>query len=707
LFRSRFITPFISAILVLTPSFSADTSGRAQEPVFSSPGVLGRIINQEPQQDANAGIVSAVEDTTVAHKRLALGWGIAATQNTIQLMAAEDAPVLPPIEAGLWDAGFSRPILRSDIGDASVITIGDCLYQGVCPEGVLCSGCPQNPPIVYSRSNYFAQGFPQPSGPFTVIDANNEVQFGVGAFDPVCNSGPPNQSLPVGTRRAEGNVFTVEVTDMPGRTVDSQEKRVYLTLQNHLNPCHVIIDAYGNITGRAVPYLGFGFDKIRGNVDEYGREKPLGYVTLRSSNYGDIQNDTWLRFKAGMEECSTDAPCLFYLNIVAAWGGKPHLVVLTFGKIRHDGGQRHAHWNWPVIESRFYNGYDIGYVHSENVGIMPLMGVPAAGTYEFSLGQILQWAGDHWLFDSKLPVGETVEIITVSWAIETIAPQSVVRSEDRSLNVNRVWLERMDAQAVPSIESLNVSFSNNPSVPRVNAVLSESDPLYGTVTGLTQDNVRSCLEVAGRPADQVNGFGWCEDITHWVSVESVNEIGQWHYDSDGVWRVTFSRVGSVFEPGTYYNYWRNMASGMMQRAEFTVYDSDAAYPVFSFSSTYDTSSRGIVYVVPGETLYGRVDTMPATNVQGCLEVASRPAGEQNGSGWCNDPAHRIMIVNNRDPGQWYYENGGWNVAVAPVGNLFPEAGTYIIYFYDMLRGISVQATVIVTANASTVSSAAE
>ncbi len=115
MFRSRFITPFISAILVLTPSFSADTSGRAQEPVFSSPGVLGRIINQEPQQDANAGIVSAVEDTTVVHKRLALGWGIAATQNTIQLMAAEDAPVLPPIEAGSWDAGFSRPILRSDI----------------------------------------------------------------------------------------------------------------------------------------------------------------------------------------------------------------------------------------------------------------------------------------------------------------------------------------------------------------------------------------------------------------------------------------------------------------------------------------------------------------------------------------------------------------------------------------------------------------
>ncbi len=76
-------------------------------------------------------------------------------------------------------------------------------------------------------------------------------------------------------------MFTVEVTDMPGRTVDSQEKRVYLTLQNHLNPCHVIIDAYGNITGRAVPYLGFGFDKIRGNVDEYGCEKPLGYVTLR------------------------------------------------------------------------------------------------------------------------------------------------------------------------------------------------------------------------------------------------------------------------------------------------------------------------------------------------------------------------------------------------------------------------------------------
>ena len=92
-------------------------------------------------------------------------------------------------------------------------------------------GLPAEPTIIYSRSNYFAQGFPQPSGPFTVIDANNEVQFCVSTFDPVCNSGPPNQSLPVGTRRAEGNVFTVEVTDMPGRTVDSQEKRVYLTLQ--------------------------------------------------------------------------------------------------------------------------------------------------------------------------------------------------------------------------------------------------------------------------------------------------------------------------------------------------------------------------------------------------------------------------------------------------------------------------------------------
>lgn len=454
---------------------------------------------------------------------------------------AGDATVPPPSYA-FWDQGFSQGVVRSDLGDIRTVSIGSCLYPDpddvACPAGLLCSRCPTGP-STYTRSNFFSTVQPAPTTYFWTLDHNVDVgEFG-GAFNNSCNSGPPDQSLPVGAGPMSGEVFDFWLSG--GSTGG---RRAHLGITTRYGPC----------PNNAVPYLGLGVSARTGNRGKVGR------FQRSTSAIGDIGYDqSWVRFSAAIEQCQGLSPCLFYLNAQTRWGGKPRMIIVTLGHLNHRGEHGvHAHWNWPVEESHFNNGYDIAYVDCEGLGLRCLDLDPAGQSYHLSVGALMSIASDFGLYDDPIPVGQILELDAMSWSIETAGADAQVGA----------WVERMEITGPPAAFPA-LFFGRQPSPVTRAVTLSPSESLYGRVENIGRDDGISCLEIVGRPADQLNGDGWCKDPANWTPMVSSSEPNRWRF-SGGTWTLAIQPVGSIFVANTYRGYWRDRTTGATARAEFTV-----------------------------------------------------------------------------------------------------------------------------------------
>ncbi len=309
----------------------------------------------------------------------------------------------PPPATGFWDEGFKQGVVRSDLGDIKNITMGSCLYNDAgnkCKVDA-CGVCQRGGDTKYSRSNFYSSVSPVPSDSFWVLDHNDDSYGLGGAFTNSCHTGPPNQSFQVGSIGSK-NVFGFALEDV------ATGKRARLALKNKYNACG----------SDAIPYLGIGAQKNRGNND-----KNIGSF---------IKGKTGLRvnFTASLNACDkrTDgvgSPCLIYFDVITRWNGKPRQFFVYLAHKNHPGapGGAHVHWNWPNKESYFYPGSDLAYLNCEEVGI-PCLTQGKTANFSIDVDKLLISASNRKLFDDKIPDGVEIPIEGIHWSIETAGPSA-------------------------------------------------------------------------------------------------------------------------------------------------------------------------------------------------------------------------------------------------------------------------------------------
>ncbi|OGZ45764.1 MAG: hypothetical protein A2756_02540 [Candidatus Ryanbacteria bacterium RIFCSPHIGHO2_01_FULL_48_27] len=310
----------------------------------------------------------------------------------------------PPVPTtGFWDEGFKRGVVRSDLGDIKDITMGSCLYNDFGSQCKVdaCAKCQTSGAKNYSRSNFYSSVTPAPADSFWVLDHNDDSGGLGGAFSNSCHSGPPNQSFPVGSI-GSNSVFGFGLEDIAGG------KRVRLALKNKYNAC-------GN---NAIPYLGIGAQKDRGN---------------NGKNIGSfVKGKTGLRvnFTASLNACDKRAdgvgsPCLIHLDIITRWNGKPRQLLMYLAHQNHPGTPRgaHLHWNWPNANSYFYPGSDIVYLNCEEVGV-PCLVRGQTKNFSIDVDKMLINASNRRLYDDKIPEGVEIPIEGIHWSIETAGPSA-------------------------------------------------------------------------------------------------------------------------------------------------------------------------------------------------------------------------------------------------------------------------------------------
>ncbi len=369
---------------------------------------------------------------------------------------------------GFWDPGFVSAKIRSDFAPGSGIgTVANpinYLYPGPGAQGCLFDagpsfmGCParngsqdghapgpssaQIAP--YCRGSSVVEGLSwrgcrQFSQPNTVSINSPGSQYWVvhnnvePAYDQ-CNSGPPGQSEPVGSSGLFG------ISSTPG------QGSFTLVVRNwaHNFSC----------TGATmpVPFLSVGAQSNRGNTNPNGTARPVARFRFFNPQPTDIVR---LQFDAQITTYSafgcapgTSGQCSgggYWggIYLIAEWEGVQRMLQVLMadgGVLSHDPGVpgdfANGLWNWPVSQSFFYPGAEVGFVRVDpGIGLdycgisipklRPGFGFTGAGTkisYDLNVRRLFECAYElgtlHWSNDTYNP-NQEILVKGIHWFVET------------------------------------------------------------------------------------------------------------------------------------------------------------------------------------------------------------------------------------------------------------------------------------------------
>lgn len=328
-----------------------------------------------------------------------------------------------------WDQGFNNPAVKTNYQSLSegtylnpITLVSPCLFS----SGAF-NGCPSNyqppaPTSYGSASNAWWQNTSWSAPSFWVLANNNETVVLTNNYGPVsssmsvCNSGPPNISLP---RSAPGSgIFGFTAITDPG--AGEYFYRAHLVLnQTFSNPC-----------GDATPFLSIGAQDGRGQPGPLGALNPTPGVP------------SMLQFTAKVYDFKTPNPfpgaggqpgtSVFRVYIVAEWPddtGRP-VPRMLFIDLFHMNVDDHlagaSDWNWPIQEDYLYPGADLAFFDAENIAATcgQVLAVPRLTligqqfTYNLDLQGLFRCASNQGLFRTAMPTTSNLPIRGIHWANE-------------------------------------------------------------------------------------------------------------------------------------------------------------------------------------------------------------------------------------------------------------------------------------------------
>lgn len=257
---------------------------------------------------------------------------------------------------------------------------------------------------------------------FWVLANNNETvvlnnNVPVSSSLSVCNSGPPDLSLPRSSPGSGLFGFTA-ITD-PG--AGEYFYRAHLVLnQTFANPC-----------GDAIPFLSIGAQDGRGQSGPLGALNPTAGVPsglqFTAKLYDFKESDL---LPSGIRAAST-----FRVYIIAEWpdspGGQPIPRALFIDLFHlnvddHLAGKQvnNGDWNWPIQEDYLYPGADLAFFDAEDIAASCGITVPRLTNigqqiaYDLDLQGLFRCASNLGLFRAAMPTTSNLPIRGIHWANE-------------------------------------------------------------------------------------------------------------------------------------------------------------------------------------------------------------------------------------------------------------------------------------------------
>lgn len=273
-------------------------------------------------------------------------------------------------------------------------------------SGVTWAGC-----LHWSTDNFFSLN--NPENTFWVTVTNTDP-----AYDQ-CNSGPPGASNPIG-KLDGGTMFKMATATNQFILEASGDDR----LSNGEWWCH------GTTLPRySAPFMSVGAEQGK------GQSRPL--MPLR---VGQSERLSWesriLTDRPFGCVVGTEAACSnigtgpgggvwsgVFLN--TAWGGAKRglfLMIHMQGHLVINEPNKKVHWNWPVAESFFYPGFELGYITpkiaKDLCGIIIPDMAKGGATTEFSIdvAGLMQCASDHGFF--SVPMTPDAVLTGAHWFVE-------------------------------------------------------------------------------------------------------------------------------------------------------------------------------------------------------------------------------------------------------------------------------------------------
>lgn len=259
----------------------------------------------------------------------------------------------PPWDAGLLQGGWRSELPRASYGTAAdpLVFELDCLFPNVdfalCPQVPGLAGPPSR---VFSRGNWESHPV-DAQGRFWIVGANAEP-----AGDARCNSGPPNQSEPLGApfEAVFGLAFG---PPEDGRAAWRNEWRLAIDLSHRPAQLATRADC---VTRDYIPYLGVGLASERGAdgipFAEFvpGQPGPLLRMGTRL-----IRSNAEV-FAAGQPPPANARGQHAGIWLESYWAGKRRWIWLTLLSGFEDGRSTYrAPWNWALRESVHAPGAEI------------------------------------------------------------------------------------------------------------------------------------------------------------------------------------------------------------------------------------------------------------------------------------------------------------------------------------------------------------
>jgi hypothetical protein len=269
----------------------------------------------------------------------------------------------PALADGLWDAGLMQGGWRSDYADPAYGTAASPLrFAASCPwpESDF-AFCPSNfrapasqpdplPRRVFRAANWVDQ-VADPQGRYWVVGANSEP-----ALDAACNSGPPNQSEPIGQPLQDLYGLALQPQGDPTRAI---RQEWLLALDLGFRPAQLAMrpECRGS---DFIPYLGVGISSERGGggaaLARVGDGLPAPELRLRAR----LEASNAQPFAAG--EAPPPRPHGQHAGfwVEAQWGGQRRWAWITLFSTFDRGEQTYAApWNWAIEGSFHFPGADI------------------------------------------------------------------------------------------------------------------------------------------------------------------------------------------------------------------------------------------------------------------------------------------------------------------------------------------------------------